>query len=277
MQLPHPRRWLRSVLLVCGLIGVVLGWFVALIVDRVAGLRHRWSRWGRVVLSAHVAILAAGASVAAIDGEIRPLVILGSISLLLVFALFAAGLLSSSDAREDDPLLQTYPRTTWRLCDPELSTGGVWRAEIESYPLGTDDLGNPELVEPYVHSLVRDWSFRSGWPFLWSRVLRISQASPGKTGPFSSVSEWWTVYRVTLDVDVDPRECGWLHFGNGFAEFQLEPHPTRPTTRLIVGARTEVNFWEKPAAEKAESGVEQELTPSVTALQNPLWDRWLDG
>jgi hypothetical protein len=277
MRLPRPRHWLPSVLVVFGLIVVVPGWFVALIVDRLAGLRPRWLPSRRVVLSSVFALLAAGVLITTFGTDIHPLVILGSIPIMSFLALLAAGALSSSNAREDDPLLQTYPRTTWRLCDPELSTGGVWRAEIESYPLGMDDLGNPDLVEPYVHSLVRDWSFRSGWPFLGSRVLRMSQASPGKTGPFSSVSEWWTVYRVTLDLDVDPRETGWLCFGDGFAEFQLEPHPSRPTTRLIVDARTELNFWEKPAAAKAESGDDQELTPSLAGLDHPLWDKWIDS
>jgi hypothetical protein len=277
MRLPRPRHWLSTVLVVFGLIVVVPGWFMALIVDRIAGSWPRRLLSRRVLLISSMAVLSAGMLVATFVTDIHPVFILGSIPIISLFARLAPGVLSSSDARQDDPLLQTYPRTTWRLCDPELSTGGVWRAEIESHPPGLDDFGNPNLVEPYGRSLIRDWSFRSGWPFLWCGVLRMSQARPGRTGPFSSVSEWWTVYRVTLDVDVHPRENGWLRFGDGFVEFQLEPHPTRPMARVIVGERTDAIFWERPAADKTEAGVDRELTPALAGLKHPLWDRWMDG
>jgi hypothetical protein len=277
MRLPRPRHWLPTVLVVFGLIVVVPGWFMALIVGRIAGSWPRRFLSRRVLLISLVVILSAGMLMATFGTDIQSVFILSSIPIISFFALLGPGVRSPSDAREDDPLEQTYPRTTWRLCDPELSTGGVWRAEIESYPPGLDDFGNPKLVEPYVRSLIRDWSFRSGWPFLWCGVLRMSQARPGRTGPFSSVSEWSTVYRVTLDVDVHPRECGWLRFGDGFVEFQLEPHPTRPTARVIVGERTDAILRERPAADKAEAGVDRELTPALAGLQHPLWDRWMDG
>lgn len=277
MRLSRPRHWLPTVLVVFGLIVVVPGWFMALIVDRIAGSWPRRLLSRRILLISLVAVLAAGVVIASFGTDIHPLIILSWISIISSFALRGPGVRSSPDAREDDPLEQTYPRTTWRLCDPELSTAGVWRAETEFYPPGLEDFGNANLVEPYVRSLIRDWSFRSGWPYLGRQVLRISRARPGKEGPFSSVSEWETVYRVTLDVEVGYSKCGWLRFGDGFAEFQLEPHSTRPTTRVIVGERTEVNFREGPAAEKAEARVDRELTPCLAGLKHPLWDRWMDG
>ena len=178
-----PATLAPTVLVVFGLIVVVPGWFMALIVDRIAGSWPRRLLSRRVLLISLVAVLATGILIASFGADIHPLIILSSIPIIAFYALRGPGVRSSPDAREDDPLEQTYPRTTWRLCDPELSTGGVWRAETESYPPGLDDLGNPNLVEPYVQSLIRDWSFRSGWPYLGRQVLRISRASPGKEGP----------------------------------------------------------------------------------------------
>jgi hypothetical protein len=276
MGLPRPRHWLRSVLVLLGLTVVVPGWFIALIVDRIASLRPRRLPSRYVLLISFVVVLATGCLIAAIDGGIHPLVSIGSIPIVSFFALLVAKVLSS-DARGEDPLEQPFPKTTWRLYDAELSTSGVWRAEIEFHPSGIDDFGDLNLVEPYVRSLIRDWSFRSGWPYLDCPVLEVSQVSPGRTGPFSSVSEWWTVYRVTLGVDVGYPKCGWLRFGDGFAEFQLEPHAPTVTTRLIVGERKEVISFELPAAEKAKSEDDRELTQILAGLQHPLWDRWLDG
>src|SRR5271168_4440108 len=138
MRLPRPRHWLRSVLVVLGLIVVVPGWFVAVIVDGIASLRPRRLPSRPVLRISFVAVLAAGWLIAAIGSGIHPLVIVGSIVIVSFFALLAAEVLSSSDDRGDDPLAQPFRQSTWRLCDPQLSTWGVWRAEIESYPPGID-------------------------------------------------------------------------------------------------------------------------------------------
>ncbi len=134
------------------------------------------------------------------------MVISGSVSDIVLIALLAPKGLSSSDPRDDDILAQTFPQTTWRLCDPDLLTSGVWRAEVESYPVGIDDgTADRELVERYVRSLIRDWSFRSGWPFLGCRVTQISGWSPALIGRSSRVAEWCAEYRVTLDVIQGPQ------------------------------------------------------------------------
>jgi hypothetical protein len=169
----------------------------------------------------------------------------------------------------------SYPLTTWRLCDPELSTHGLWRAETIAGLPGIADPRNHQVFLSLIQALVRDWSFRSGWPYYQCRVLSATQSGPRTAGPFASVVDSSRVYRITLGLG-DRREIGWIHFGAGCVEFQLEP-PSR--TRLPAGApqfhRLNTTPWLlRDGANRAERPPEFE--PALTG-RHPLWDRWLDG
>ncbi len=292
MRLPSTRHWCHFLLAPLGLIVVVPGWLTAVIVSRIAAVRPprqiaaivsriadtrlpRKPPWYRLVLLPVIPVLAALALILAIDNGIHPLVILGSVPIVALLVLMAAMALSAPDAGGDVLLPQLEPKTTWRLLDRNLSTWGVWRAEIESYPPGVEGFGDDMLAGKYVCDLIRDWSFRSGWPYLGCRVRQVFRAAPGVTGTFPSVSESEAIYRVTLDIR-EVIKHGWMRFGDGFAEFQLEPDPLRRSIHLDANLRKRVLLrlpWElpenKPVAARGQ--------PPALAGPHPLWDRWLDG
>jgi len=258
---------------VLGLIVVVPGWFIAVIADGIAIQLPRWIPFSRLLLALFAGVLAAGWFIAAIGSGIHPLVIFGSIPIVSVFALLAASALSSPHAQADDPLADHYPRTTWRLTDPQLWKWGVWRAEIKSVPPGIDGFGDHRLVEEYVRGLISDWSFRSG--YFGCRVLRVFPVSPRTTCPLPFVPEWRKVYRVTLGVG-EVLEHGWMCFGDGFAEFQLEANARMSAIPLMANVQTQVISGKSPEAENAEPKEDRERTPTL-AGPHPLWDRWFDG
>lgn len=295
MRLPNVRHWLRYLLVPLGLMIVVPGWFIAVIVEHIAAAQSRRAprliaasvnriaaeaprrlpRWPLLVLIPVIPVLGALVLVLALDHGIQPLAILASVPIVALIVLMAASALSAPDAQGDELLPQLEPKTTWRLRDPQLSDWGVWRAEIVSYPHGVEGFGDDKLVGKYVCSLIRDWSIRSGWPYLGCRVRQVSRAAPGVTGTFPIVSESEALYSVTLDIH-EVLKRAWLRFGDGFAEFQLEPDPIRRSIppdahrrkRVILRLARELPE-SKPLAVRGQ--------PPGLAGPHPLWDRWLDG
>ena len=124
---------------VLGLIAVVPVWFIASIAEGIASLRPRRLSSQRLLLFSFLVLWATGWTVAAIVFDIGPVIILGLVFPVWLLAIIGTSGLSSEDPRDDYILAQTFPQTTWRLCDPNLLTSGVWRAEVESHPVGIDD------------------------------------------------------------------------------------------------------------------------------------------
>jgi len=175
------------------------------------------------------------------------------------------------DSNENALTPNGYPHTNWRLCDPELSTHGLWRAEWDGGLPDITDPGNRRMHWKLIQELVRDWSFRSGWPYYQCRVLSATQSGPRTAGPFSSVAESSLVYRVRLDVG----ETGWIRFGDGYVEFQLElSSRTRLPARAPQVHRLNTTPWAlRAGTNRAERRHGFEPLPSS---RHPLWDRWLD-
>jgi hypothetical protein len=246
------RSWSRKVLALLGLVVVLPAWPIAKAVERLAG-RFPDPIWLRGVLLflsllvvASVLLLSAMGPGAAIAVAF----LLAGVSRWL-FAL-------PPDPYENTFKLQEYPRTRWRLCDPELSTRGLWRAEVNADLPDIAEPNHRQMLLHLVQELVGDWSFRSGWPYYHCRVLSATPSVPRRAGPFSSVADSSRVYRIRLDVG----ETGWIHFGDGYVEFQLEP---RAGTQRLSGVP---NLHRRP-----ERPSRLEL---LLAENHPLWDRWLD-
>jgi len=289
MRLPSVRDWLRYLLVPLGLMIVVPGWFIAVIVNHLAARRprreprsvavivnriaaarsRRLPRWHRLVLVPVIPVLGALVLVLALDHGIQPLAVLAAVPILGLIVLMAADGLSAPDAQGDELLPQFEPKTTWRLLDRNLSTWGVWRGEIASYPPGVEGFGDHRMVENYVCDLIRDWSFRSGWPYSGCRVRQVSLAAPGMTGTFPVVAGSEMIYSVTLAVG-DDLKPGWMRLGDGFAEFQLDPEPWSQSIPADVDPRNRVIRRRPPELQASRQ------YPAL-AEPHPLWDRWLDG
>jgi hypothetical protein len=143
-----------------------------------------------------------------------------------------------------------------------LSTFGLWRAEVERHTPDIGGLKNARMVKEFVGHLVRHWSIRSGWP---CTVLSVSRVKPTKPNAAGAQFEG-RIDRVSL-VDQWSGFSGWIRFGDGFIEFEVEPIPPQeiPATEPVLLEESK----QLVTAELSHAPAEQEF--------NPLWDRWLDG
>jgi hypothetical protein len=205
------------------------------------------------------------------------LLVLGLLVVIPFWALakVAEGILLGLRRDKDTLTPEGYPRTTWRLCDPQLSTWGVWRTEIARDLPGIDGTGDFRVIRESIRGLIRDWSFRSGWPYLGCRVLHVARTDPRTAGPFSFVPELSKVYQITLGVG-QGRERGWIRFGDGFVEIQLEPPAWSQGAILIADSQGSV-IAPGPFDVHADESEEPHESMAVVAGIHPLWDRWLDG
>jgi hypothetical protein len=198
-----------------------------------------------------------------LDKRNGPLVILAAALLPVVLYLIlslAERFDAAPEPAEDDPLTGSAAMADWRLCDPMLSTFGVWRAEVVRYPADIADFQNARLVHEYVRQLVRLWSIRSAWPCEVERVCRENLRNP------PSIYHW-RVYRVILVDQWDKIRRGRFRFGVGYVEFQVET--VRPE---------ELPSNERVVIEESKQLVTAELFNAHTQpTVDPLWDRWLDG
>jgi hypothetical protein len=260
------RSWPGKALALLGLLVVVLAWPVAKVAEGLA------RRFPEPVLPPRLLVFLSVLVVASL--ELKSAIGLDvAMAVAFLLACLSSWLFALPPALDEKPVtLQEYPRTAWRLCDPELSTHGLWRAElVAGWPEITDP-GDHQMLLPLIQELVHDWGFRSGWPYYQSRVLSATWSGPRTAGPFSSVADSSRVYRIRLDVG----ETGWIHFGDGYVEFQLElPTRTQPFLRVSPLHRLAI---ERLTLREASHPLERprELEP-LPAGRHPLWDRWLDG
>ena len=179
--------------------------------------------------------------------------IIVAFSLLLGFAVWQ---------RTKPPVAGSDPPVPWRLCDPQLSHWGVWRAELEQLPEAIEGFRNRKQVKQFIRTIMSDWSTRSargGW------VVRISKPVPPTKSPFEDGLNALEMYRITLEDHLEHRSTGWLRFGEGWVEFQLCKSPNE-----FVFFPDAHETPEKP--ERANS-----LTLRSLSDWDPLWDPWLDG
>jgi hypothetical protein len=201
--------------------------------------------------------------------------ILGAV-LSLCLAQFFSLSLEPREPRGDDPFA-ARPRTSWKLCDPDLRNSGVWRAGLGPGSPDVAGLDDPTRIREVVEHLIADWSQRIGWPYLGCRVVRVVPAGGPKARPLGSSDDRARTYRVTLDLgggewDVPTRhESGRLRIGPGLAEFQLEPAPE--------------SQYRAPDPDRAYRDLEADgmaspsppIVDAIRARTDPMWDRWLDG
>jgi hypothetical protein len=241
----------------------------------------------RILLIPLVPIAVVGWLVAAISAGVHPLFIMGMIPILALSALMAANVLSAPNGRGDEPPPQSYPQTEWKLIDPQLSTWGIWRADLRVPPHVDKRSGDNRPSEEYVRRLIRDWSLRGGYPFQGlcadGHSLRIDRVDPTRVGLEPSGSDGQAIYcRITWEVVEwgEPgrrwRWSGWLRLGQDYAEFRLETDGqgrTAPSMSDDEDATIAQDSLKSDRAEVAgDSGPAQ-----LFSGQHPLWDQSLDG
>jgi hypothetical protein len=258
------------VLLVLALLGVIPLWVLAKIAEGIARqLREGVSP--RAALPVFVFMVATLLYTLRPSTGTYPSIIVGFLSVCLSPWLFARG----ASEGEDTLMPEDYPQTNWRLCDPQLSTWGVWRTEIEYDPSVIDGTGDFRVIRESIHGLIRDWSFRSGWPYLGCRVLHVARTDARTAGPFSFAPELSNVYQITLGVG-QGRERGWIRFGDGFVELQMERPAWSHAARLMADSHQSV-IAPEPFDVHADESEEAYESATVLAGSHPLWDRWIDG
>ena len=128
--------WIGTVYALLGLVAVVPVWFIASIAEGIASLWPRRLPSRHLLLFSFLVLWATGWTVAATAFDIGSVVISGGVCDIVLIAILAAKGLVLRRIRRDSSrtYAQTFPQTTWRLCDPNLLTSGVWRAEVRSTP-----------------------------------------------------------------------------------------------------------------------------------------------
>jgi len=264
-------------------------------------LPFRRHQTGRFLTDVRRALLAAIASIGlvitwfalllgllfcAIELKLNPLVVLGLSAVLVFLILTAARAISGTSQPRRDPFGEPSHPTPWRLCDPGLSHWGVWRADLGQLPLEIAAFGDQSQVETYIHKLLDDWSFRSA---RGGRVVRISKPVSPKVSPFGDGPRGWKVYRITLEDSVQ-RRTGWLRFGAGWMEFQLQRNEAERTTIFELFPDVQLSLESKRRLADLnlkgleEPRVQSEPIAEPAAIRNPfltehhpMWDRWLDA
>jgi len=230
--------------------------------------------------------LVLGLLFSAIELKVNPLVVVGLAAVLVFFMLTAAQAISETSRLGRDPFDEPSRPTAWRLCDPRLSHWGVWRADLGQLPPQIAGFGDHRQVERYIHKLLEDWSQKSA---RGGRVVRISKPVSPKLSPFGDGPRGWKVYRIALE-DSELRRTGWLRFGAGWAEFQLERNETERTTFQELFADAEISLkGDVRLADLDLKSLEGDLERSEAIAEaaanrnpamgqdHPMWDRWLDA
>jgi hypothetical protein len=189
-------------------------------------------------------------------------VVLATMPFVVSFVLIAAAAASKQSNPDSDAEAGAFgpdrPVTPWRLCDPQLSHWGVWRADLGRFPPEIDGFRNRRAVEEFIRKVLLD---RTRTSARGNAPVRRIKAMPLETSPFGYVPNGWKVYRVFLE----DGDSGWFRFGAGWVEFQLSRNPTDPMLRGHIPE----NVLKANAAGPAP------LRLSIDP--EPMWDRWLDG
>jgi hypothetical protein len=192
--------------------------------------------------------------------SLSPFVFLATIWIACILVMLTASAASKQAERDVDadafnPPVAAMP---WRLCDPELSHWGVWRADTGRFPPEIDGFKDSRRVAEFIREALVHWRQKSA---RGGSVIQRVQSVPSELGPFGSSAEGWKVCRVTFDDGSD----GWFRFGAGWVEFQLSQTPSDVLLSHPIS--------EKLVVGKAEDSVDDERRSDP----DPVWDRWLDG
>ena len=179
--------------------------------------------------------------------------------LLLMFATSAASQRAAAGAKKnEDPFLPEHPRTPWRLCDPEFSHWGLWRADLGRFPPAIDGFRHRPRVKAFIRTALADWSSRTA---RGGGVVRAVKEVPPVLSGFGDGPKGWKVFIVAFEHG----GSGWFRFGAAGWSFNSvrEPSDVVLTDFLPENA---VRAKVAPAPE-----------PESSWHPEPLWDRWLDG
>jgi hypothetical protein len=146
--------------------------------------------------------------------------------------------------------------------------------------------GDQRQVETYIHKLLDDWSLKSA---RGGRVVRISKPVSPKLSPFGDGPRGWKVYRITLEDSV-LRRTGWLRFGAGWVEFQLQRNEAERTTILELFADAQLSLdgetrladlylksLEEPTEHSTPIAEPAAIRDPFLSQHHPMWDLWLDA
>jgi hypothetical protein len=181
---------------------------------------------------------------------------------LVMLAASAASARSSSDAEVEAASRGFGPEgpvTRWRLCDPQLSHWGVWRADLGRFPPEIDGFRSRRAVKEFIRKVLLD---RTRTSARGNGLLQRVKAMPSELSPFGDGPKGWKVYRVFLE----DGDTGWFRFGAGWVEFQLSRKPTDAVLLLGDSSR-----------EVLKGNSRRPTHPRLSSDPEPMWDRWLDG
>jgi hypothetical protein len=192
-------------------------------------------------------------------GVSPPVYFLVTVPVIAVWLILIASVVSQ---RAKPRVTRIEPPTPWRLCDPQFSHWGVWRAELGRFPAAIDGFRKRKEVERSIRMLLFDWNGKSARGVA---VVRISKADSPAMSPIGDDPKGCMVYQITLVDDFERRTTGWMRFGDGCVEFQLCRAPGDVVAAQLLS--------HTPAKRHAVSS----LPDGPLSDLDPLWDRWLDG
>jgi hypothetical protein len=242
-------------------------------------------RWIAVPLLSLAAVASIGAVVAAAIKDSQYAIAMSVPAGFLLMLWLALRASAAFKPLDNSPPHSPSP-TPWRLIDPSLSHWGVWRADLGRLAIETaGPRANHRQIKAYIRTLLDDWSRRSA---RGGRVVEISRPVTPLRSPFGEGPNGWKVYRIALD-DGLLRRTGWLRFGRGWVEFQLQRHPSErellkapPRYRrssLDIETRLVRIDREILEGEDAAEGPGVEIPVTRNPFLNrdhPMWDRWID-
>ena len=152
------RSWSGKVLALLGLVVVLPAWPIAKAAE---GLAERI----RLPITPRVPVFLSLVVVASLVLQ-SALGLGAAIAVAFLLAGVSRWFFALPPAAEENRLTPNgYPRTRWRLCDPELSTHGLWRAEMDAGAPDIEDPNGRRMLLSLIQELIDDWSFWSGWPY----------------------------------------------------------------------------------------------------------------
>jgi hypothetical protein len=169
----------------------------------------------------------------AVSKGMNPFVFLAAVPISVFLVLMAARAASHRAQSRRDQVESSDTVTPWRLCDPTFSHWGTWRADLGRLPPEIDGFTDRKRVDQFIRKLLSDWWWKSA---PGGAVVAISKPVDPLCSPFSDGPKGWKVYRIRLEDERERRSTGWLRFGAGWVEFQVQPTDEERLGELLAAS-----------------------------------------